>query len=704
MKIYHDLIEEDGDFDTFSTVPRNKRQIYNVNKKQKHHSESEIFAIVSQVEEEEGGSCEFVKTVSFFKHSPFNVNFTDQQLLDVKRFCTDYNKFSILNVDMTFNLGDFYVTLTTFENLSLISHRTNQHPTFLGPLMVHVKKDRETYQNLPAQMVLHCPALAKLIAFGSDEEVALFTAFKNVFPQSSHLLCFNHFKDNLKRKLTELKVEDGMSSLIIADIFGVHRGDTRESGLVDCDDANELRDKLSRCRGRWDQTFLKWFLDTKLQNFSQTMLATTRTFAGLGNPPKAYTQNRVERMNRLLKQHVLHNKSQWPALNDALHELVKQQYVEAERAVIGMGEYALSDPYAKFKVGPHRWKQMSVRERSAHLKKFFTAMPTTPSTMSRPTAAASSTLASAIEGVQLSVDVGEVNLPTLAEGTIRNIWEKTKSLLSTPNSILHAPGSNENAYSVVSNSASHGSPQLYVVKDHNSNQIKCQCNMYKATNICSHSTAVAEKLGCLREFITWVRTRGKTPNVSTLLRSSIPKAAGKKPGQKYSRKRPASIPVMQTVPRIPATAESSPSQQQSHDQNGGCEPLRRPQFTEAWHNENPFFIQFITKKSKRCESCRVNFPQMDVIKVAPYDIVIVHNERYMYPTPNECGEGTVWVPTIRKERAVFYHVDAACVLKRHSYYQTNMIRIDEDVRRRFKSVHWKLLRDGLGYQVPGLEL
>ena len=43
---------------------------------------------------------------------------TDQQLTDFECFCTG-NESSVLSVDPTYNLGLFYVTPTTFRNLTV---------------------------------------------------------------------------------------------------------------------------------------------------------------------------------------------------------------------------------------------------------------------------------------------------------------------------------------------------------------------------------------------------------------------------------------------------------------------------------------------------------------------------------------------------------------------------------------------------------
>ena len=41
--------------------------------------------------------------------------------------------------------------------------------------------------------------------FGTDAEVNVFQAIKICFPNADHLLCWIHSKDNVKRKLTDLK-------------------------------------------------------------------------------------------------------------------------------------------------------------------------------------------------------------------------------------------------------------------------------------------------------------------------------------------------------------------------------------------------------------------------------------------------------------------------------------------------------------------
>ena len=59
---------------------------------------------------------------------------TNRQLDDLKRFCTNPKRFSVLGIDTMFNVGDFYVTAVTYRNLILRSSTANigTHPVMLG--------------------------------------------------------------------------------------------------------------------------------------------------------------------------------------------------------------------------------------------------------------------------------------------------------------------------------------------------------------------------------------------------------------------------------------------------------------------------------------------------------------------------------------------------------------------------------------------
>ena len=66
--------------------------------------------------------------------------YTDEQLRDVKRFCsTDSNPriSSVLGVDRTFNLFSCFVTVTVFKNKTVKRTKTRQPPIMIGPIFLH---------------------------------------------------------------------------------------------------------------------------------------------------------------------------------------------------------------------------------------------------------------------------------------------------------------------------------------------------------------------------------------------------------------------------------------------------------------------------------------------------------------------------------------------------------------------------------------
>ena len=77
-------------------------------------------------------------------HLNFSVVFSlERQLDDVVNFCTNPKEFSVFSTDPTFNIfnDNISLTVTTYRNLKLENSSTGQEPVFLGPLLMHQKKD-----------------------------------------------------------------------------------------------------------------------------------------------------------------------------------------------------------------------------------------------------------------------------------------------------------------------------------------------------------------------------------------------------------------------------------------------------------------------------------------------------------------------------------------------------------------------------------
>ena len=94
--------------------------------------------------------------------------YTDRQLEEMIRNCTDPHLFSPIGVDPTFQLGDFFVTPMVFPLRYMVSKHTGNSPIYLGPILIH-----KTQKFLSSQVVGLKPELRKIKAIGTDEEIAL---------------------------------------------------------------------------------------------------------------------------------------------------------------------------------------------------------------------------------------------------------------------------------------------------------------------------------------------------------------------------------------------------------------------------------------------------------------------------------------------------------------------------------------------------
>jgi len=137
----------------------------------------------------EGGREKFIRDVKAYPE-PAIVLACDEQLRDLERFCCDPSEFSALTIDPTFSLGDFDVTPTTYHHLLLHSKRTNKPPVCLGPIMVHYRKNFQTFLFFASCMIGLNKNLEGLRVFGTDGEKALIDAFLHEFKFAVHLTCF----------------------------------------------------------------------------------------------------------------------------------------------------------------------------------------------------------------------------------------------------------------------------------------------------------------------------------------------------------------------------------------------------------------------------------------------------------------------------------------------------------------------------------
>lgn len=150
-----------------------------------------------------------------------------------------------MGVDPTYNLCGHYVTLATTRNPTLVVPGTGVHPVLLGPALLHSQKTEQSYCNLPNVMCNSLPELGDVRVFGTDGEVAVYSALRNRWRSATHLLCWIHSKDNVKMKLNGLQMDEKKKTEYLKDIYGEKVGSTKVKGLGDSESEEEFEKKFS---------------------------------------------------------------------------------------------------------------------------------------------------------------------------------------------------------------------------------------------------------------------------------------------------------------------------------------------------------------------------------------------------------------------------------------------------------------------------
>lgn len=210
-------------------------------------------------------------------------------------------------------------------------------------------------------------------------------------------------------------------------------------------------------------------------------------------------------------------------------------------------------------------------------------------------------------------------------------------------------------------------------------RITCSgCSTSAATGgICQPSVAVVETRGTLRKHIEDYKKRNNTE--ARLAFQIVPRGAGSKQHQKKPRR------GRNNVQQQPVVAEIDP--------NAVVDPdLDRPKasrFTQYYHNDEPFQVVFINdyKNAKTCEQCKVNFSR--ILPIAPWDICIMHKERYTYPVndPENSAKVLRYTPTRSKLRERFYCASKDCLLPRHPYFWKGRLKVADAVTERLRESH-----------------
>ena len=234
-----------------------------------------MWVILEKAKKEEVEFSELKFIRDFRMHPSFSVVLSlERQLDDLVNFCTNPKEFSVFSIDPTFNIfnDNISLTVTIYRNLKLENPSTGQEPVFIGPLLMHQKKDWKTYSRFENFLVTEKPEISALLACGTDGEKAIVDGFKRNIPYAIFLRCFIHYNKDTEERLQNRGFGKELRKLLLDEIFGVQNSDKKFCGLVVCSSEAEFDQKLSALESVWnarednvsEQCFHKWFITEKV--------------------------------------------------------------------------------------------------------------------------------------------------------------------------------------------------------------------------------------------------------------------------------------------------------------------------------------------------------------------------------------------------------------------------------------------------------
>lgn len=210
------------------------------------------------------------------------------------RFCTtQFLPASVLCIDTTFNIENFFVTPTTYKHKTLVDKQYGKEPTLLGPTMIHMQTKAESYKFFGSSPVSLDDELSNIMAIGSDRDAALRKGFSSFFPIGTQLSYKGHLEQDIRRKMRDLGIGLFHEHVFLEDIFGSKA--KKELGLVDAASRDEFDGMLESLYPVWtrrelearqlsseDSTlFYSYFLHYVAEDMKSTMIASVRSRPGM---------------------------------------------------------------------------------------------------------------------------------------------------------------------------------------------------------------------------------------------------------------------------------------------------------------------------------------------------------------------------------------------------------------------------------------
>ncbi|CAF3980247.1 unnamed protein product [Rotaria sp. Silwood1] len=365
------------------TKVRDRKQVYNARQKRESNVE-EYLAIMRNLEKSSSVIARFSMSR---EEAPVLVLSQPHMIKELKRCCitsSDQMQPSVLCIDTTFNLGRFFVTPIAFRNTAVQYRKTKKAPIFIGPIMIHYRDDAQSYQEVLEYVRRELNDCSTLV-IGSDGAKAIQKAVGSVFPDSTHLYCTRHMRQNIERQLiksrTTLDERQGILELIF---------DSSES-LIQSEIEEEFQDRLNELCEYWrtiqrrDETrvngatdFFQWFNQYQANVFRNHLIAAIRipiNFLDRHGASRLFYNNDIESMNHAFKIQTNWELRSLSEVIDILGNLIATQKNESIRALHDSGDLEILPPYSRFVTDSHIWSAKTIEERKEIIENYYNYVP-----------------------------------------------------------------------------------------------------------------------------------------------------------------------------------------------------------------------------------------------------------------------------------------------------------------------------------------
>ena len=136
---------------TARELPRSRKQIYDLQSNPKRDKDPVDDLLLYARHKED-------KRVLRHEDMPLDLWVLGTEIMcqDIARFSCSAKLSHPISIDPTFNMGQYEVTPVVYKHLFLTSKQYGQSPVFLGPTMLHHKKNFDTYKVLSSATVGNC--------------------------------------------------------------------------------------------------------------------------------------------------------------------------------------------------------------------------------------------------------------------------------------------------------------------------------------------------------------------------------------------------------------------------------------------------------------------------------------------------------------------------------------------------------------------